>query len=300
MTTLKRILKTGFLNFKRNGWLSAATVMVMVLSLFVLGNLIFLSAFASTILAEFGSKIDVSVYFASDAPEENIFAVKKDLESHPDVAQVQYVSRDEALQVFRARHKDEELIGQALEELGENPLQASLNIRAKNPAQYAAISEFLSGKKYPVIDKINYFENKLVIERLSTILNSVRGGGSVLVLVLSIIAILVSVNTIRMAIYTMREEIGIMRLVGAARWFIRGPFLVSGVLYGASAAILTVLIFFPLVWLISPRLILLMPSFDLFQYFLMNLLEFSAILFGTGILIGVFSSFLAVRKYLDI
>ena len=97
-----------------------------------------------------------------------------------------------------------------------------------------------------------------------------------LVLVLSIIAVLVSFNTIRMAIFTMREEIGIMRLVGAARWFIRGPFLVSGVLYGASAALLTLLIFFPLVWLISPRLILLMPSFDLFQYFLLNFFEFAA------------------------
>ncbi|KKU06145.1 MAG: Efflux ABC transporter, permease protein [Parcubacteria group bacterium GW2011_GWA2_45_30] len=300
MATLKRILKTGFLNFKRNGWLSAATVMVMVLSLFVLGNLIFLSAFATTILAEFKSKIDVSVYFTEDAPEENIFAVKKDLESHPDVAEVAYISRSAALTLFRERHKDEELISQALEELGENPLQASLNIRAKNPSQYAAISEFLSGKKYPVVEKINYFENKLVIERLSSILNSVRGGGSVLVLVLSIIAVLVSFNTIRMAIFTMREEIGIMRLVGAARWFIRGPFLVSGVLYGASAALLTLLIFFPLVWLISPRLILLMPSFDLFQYFLLNFFEFAAVLFGTGVLIGVFSSFLAVRKYLDI
>lgn len=300
MVTLKRILKTGFLNFKRNGWLSAATIMVMVLSLFVLGNLIFLSAFATTILAEFKSKIDVSVYFTQDAPEENIFAVKKDLELHPDVAEVAYISRDAALKIFRERHKDEKLIGQALEELGENPLQASLNIRAKNPAQYAAISEFLLGKKYPVVEKINYFENKLVIERLSSILNSVRGGGSMLVLVLSIIAVLVSFNTIRMAIFTMREEIGIMRLVGAARWFIRGPFLVSGVLYGASAAALTLLIFFPLVWLISPRLILLMPSFDLFQYFLMNFFEFAAVLFGTGVLIGVFSSFLAVRKYLDI
>lgn len=300
MTTLKRILKSGYLNFHRNGWLSAATIMVMVLSLFVLGNLIFISAFTATILAEFKSKIDVSVYFTKDAPEENIFAVKKDLELHPDVAQVQYISREAALSLFRERHQDEELIKQALDELGENPLQASLNIRAKNPSQYAAISEFLSSKKYPVVEKINYFENKLVIERLSSILNSVRGGGSVLVLVLAVIAVLVSFNTIRMAIYTTREEIGIMRLVGATRWFIRGPFLVSGVLYGASAAALTLLIFFPLVWLISPRLMLLMPSFDLFQYFLTNLLEFSAILFGAGILIGISSSFLAVRKYLDI
>lgn len=300
MTTLKRVLRSGYQSFRRNGWLSAATIMVMVLSLFVMGNLIFLSAFASTVIAEFKSKIDVSVYFASDAPEENILAVKHDLEAHPDVAEVSYVSRDTALELFRSQHKDEELIDQALDELGENPLQASLNIRAKNPEQYAAISEFLSAKKYPVVEKINYFENRMVIDRLSAILNSVRGGGSALVLLLAAIAVLVSFNTIRMAIFTMREEIGIMRLVGATKWFIRGPFLVSGVLYGASAAALTMLVFFPLVWLVSPHFILLLPSFDLFKYFITNFVEFFAVLLGTGMLIGVTSSMLAVRKYLDV
>jgi len=121
-----------------------------------------------------------------------------------------------------------------------------------------------------------------------------------LALVLAFIAVLVAFNTIRLAIYTMREEIGIMRLVGATQWFIRGPFLVSGMMYGFLASALTTLIFFPLTWLTAPKLSVLIPDFDLFRYFVANFMEFFAVMFVCGVALGVLSSFIAIRRYLRI
>ncbi len=298
--TLKRVVQAGYMSFRRNGWVSTATVLVMALVLFVLGNLIFLSALSNTVLSSFESKIDISVYFKPDSEEAAVLQVKKDLEAVPDVSEVSYVSKQQALDTFRERHKANATIISALDELGENPLAASLNIKAKDSSNYGAISNFLLDKNYPSVEKVNYFENQVVIDRLGAILGTTRKLGALLMFILGFIAVLVAFNTIRMAIYTMREEIGIMRLVGATSWFIRGPFLTTGILYGSVAALLTTIVFFPLVWLLAPRISLIVPNFDLYHYFLAHFFEFFGIMFGTGIGIGVVSSSIAVRRYLKI
>ena len=298
--TFKRMMRGGYHGFVRNGWLSTATIMVMSLVLFVMGMLIFMGALANSVLISLESKIDISVYFKTDASEENILAIKKEVESFSDVKDVSYVSKDAALQSFQDRHQTNALIADALTEIGENPLEASINIHAQNASRYAAISEFLAKKNYPVVEKINYFENQEVIDRLSSIFATVRGFGALIALFLAFIAILVAFNTIRIAIFTMRDEIGIMRLVGAARWFIRGPFVVSGLLYGVVAACVTTLLFFPLTWLVAPKALLLVPNFDMFQYFLKNFFEFFAMMLAAGTTLGVLSSIIATRKYLKI
>ncbi|MBI3420588.1 MAG: ABC transporter permease [Candidatus Sungbacteria bacterium] len=300
MQTLHRIFKAGFLNFRRNVWLSVATIMVMALVLFVLGNLVFLSALANSVISSLESRIDISVYFTQQAPEKEIFAVKQALEENADVADVTYVSRDIALAQFRERHKNNALIVSALEEIGENPLEASLNVKAKDPSRFAAISEFLAKKNYPAVDKINYFENEKVVERLGSILATIRGSGALLLVFLACVAMLVAFNTIRLVIYTMREEIGIMRLVGGTSWFIRGPFLVSGALYGLIATVLIMLAFFPLTWFFAPKLMIVVPEFNLFAYFVSHLVEFFGILLAAGVGIGMLSSFVAVRRYLKV
>lgn len=297
--TFRRIIKSGYLSFRRNGWLSTATILVTALVLFVLGNLVFLGAFTNKALSALESKVDISIYFLQDAPEQNILAIKKDLETLPEVADVSYISREQALTQFRERHKTNALIINALDELDVNPLAASFNIRAKDPSDYSAISDFLLKKNYPTVEKINYFENQKVIDRLGSILGAARGLGAGLVFLLGFIAVLVAFNTVRLAIYTMREEIGIMRLVGATSWFIRGPFLVSGVIYGGIAAVATTILFFPVSWLVAPKLALLVPDFDLFQYFTSNFFEFFGIMFVTGIALGTVSSFIAIRRYLE-
>ena len=298
--TIKRVIKYGYLNFRRNGWLSTATVLVMTMALFVLGWLMMLSVVANTALSSLENKIDISVYFKNNSNESDITAVKEDLTVLPEVAKVDYVSSEEALNDFRKRHKDNKLISDSLEELGGNPLSASLNIKAKDARNYAAISEFLSAKNYPAIDKINYFENQKVIERLSSVVNASRLFGSALVLFLGFIAVLVAFNTVRLAIYTMREEINIMRLVGATAWFIRGPFLFEGMIYGAIASLVATFSFFPILWVISSPLSAALSGVNISSYFKSNFFEFFGIMVFAGISLGVISSFIAIRRYLKV
>ena len=298
--TIKRVIKYGYLNFRRNGWLSTATVLVMTMALFVLGWLMMLSVVANTALSSLENKIDISVYFKNNSNESDITAVKEDLTVLPEVAKVDYVSSEEALNDFRERHKDNKLISDSLEELGDNPLSASLNIKAKDARNYAAISEFLSAKNYPAIDKINYFENQKVIERLSSVVNASRLFGSALVLFLGFIAVLVAFNTVRLAIYTMREEINIMRLVGATAWFIRGPFLFEGMIYGAIASLVATFSFFPILWVISSPISAALSGVNISSYFKSNFLEFFGIMVFAGVSLGVISSFIAIRRYLKV
>src|SRR3989344_2541165 len=216
--TLKRILVAAWRSFRRNGWLSTATILVMMMTLFVIGGLLMLSVVTNAVLTELERKIDISVSFEQNTSEDRILAAKREIETLGDVEEVTYTSADEALANFRERHKDDPDILASLDELGdENPLPATLNIKAKNARNFSSIAEFLQSKNYPgVCDTcINYFENQKVIARLSEIVRSVRTFGSAIALLLAFIAVLVAFTTIRLAIYTAREEINIMKLVGA-------------------------------------------------------------------------------------
>lgn len=299
-TNFKRILKTSWLAFRRNGLLSTATVLVMTLTLFVIGGLLLTSVVAHTILGDLENKIDISVYFVPSASEADVLRVKKALELFPAVKEVAYVSQDSALADFRSRHEGDEIILSSLEELEGNPLEASLNIKAHDPERLSEIAKFLKERNYPIVDTVNYFENQIVIDRLGSIVSGVRNSGLVLIAVLALIAVLVAFNTIRLAIYTAREEINVMRLVGATSWFIRGPFLLQGILQGAIAACITAGLFYPLLWFAGPRVGAFLPNIDLYGYFRANIFEFFGILLGIGIFLGVFSSFIAMRKYLRV
>mgnify|MGYP001587684517 FL=1 len=111
---------------------------------------------------------------------------------------------------------------------------------------------------------------------------------------------LVAFNTVRLAIYTAREEINIMKLVGATNWYIRGPFMIEGIMHGGIAAVAMALLFLPMTWVISPKISVFLPSIDLYKYFVANFMEFFAIILAIGVVLGVASSTVAVRRYLKI
>jgi cell division transport system permease protein len=170
---IRRIIKGGLINFWRNAWVSLATVLVMSLSLIVIGALVFSKVLLMASLEKIEEKVDVTVYFKSDAAETEILEIKDSLSKLDEVKDVEYISSDTALFAFKERHFNNSLIIQSLEELGTNPLGASLNIKAKNPAQYESIARFLESGAFATVDKVNYSQNKVVIDRLSGILGSV-------------------------------------------------------------------------------------------------------------------------------
>ncbi len=302
----RRILKTGFFNFWRNGFVSLSSVVVMVATLSVIGGLIFVSAILDASLTEIRSKVDINVYFVTTAPESSIEDLKATLETLPEVESVGYVSREEALENFRARHENDQITLQALEELGDNPLGASLNIKAKEPSQYEGIARFLeeqgnaSTDRSAVIDRINYFQNKIAIDRLTEIIDSADRLGAAITIALALVSVLITFNTIRLAIFMSREEIAVMRLVGATARYIRGPFVVAGVLYGVVAALLTLAVFFPLTYWLGSATENFFIGLNVFNYYLSNLGQITLILLGSGAIIGAMSSYLAVRKYLKL
>ncbi len=300
--TLKRVARSGLQSFLRNGWLSTATISVMALAIFVMTSLVLLNVITQSLVANLQDRIDISVYFKQEAPDGEIAKVQRDLEQLTEVKSVEFVTADEALVRFRERHQDNPLLLESLEELGTNPLQATLNIKAREANQFASIASFLQAERFqPVIDKVNYTQNAEVISRLASIVSGVRRGGAALTLVLATIAILVSFNTIRLAIYTAREEVGVMRLVGASNWFIRGPFLVAGFVYGVAAAAISMAVFFPLVGAISPKVSgFLLTGTNLFAYVQQNFWPLLGLGLAVGVALGVLSSYIAIRRYLKV
>ncbi len=291
------------MNFWRNGWVSLAAVLIMLVTLFTIGSLIFARAIMISTLDELQNKVDISVYFKTDAPEPDILILKDSLAKLNEVKSVEYVSRERALEEFKERHKNNALITQSLEELGENPLGAAVNIKAKETSQYASIAKFLEDSLKmegvsSIIDKVNYSQNKLVIERLSKILDSSKKIGFIVSIILVIISVLVVFNTIRLAIYTSREEIGVMRLVGASNAFISGPFIVEGLMYGIIAGIFSAAVFYPLTMWLGPMTESFFSGINLYNYYIANFAQIFAILLLSGLLLGAASSLIAVRRYL--
>ncbi|MDO8443122.1 MAG: permease-like cell division protein FtsX [bacterium] len=298
-TALFRIIKYGVQGFKRNSWLSVTTIIVMTLTLLVFVGLILFSVLTTDTINLLKEKIDISVYFKNETSEDSILKIKRSLESLSEVKIIEYISRDEALKIFKERHKEDVTISEAIDVLETNPLSASLNIKAKDPKDYPVITAYLNNENLKEqVEQVSYNQNQVVIDRLATIVDTVQKSGMVLILILSLVAVLVSLNAIMLAIHSTREEISIMRLVGATNIFIRGPYIVQGILYGLIAGILSIVFIAPLIYFSAPYIKMITPEINLWSYLIANLFSMTAYQMLFGILLGAISSSIAVRKYL--
>ncbi|KKU55647.1 MAG: hypothetical protein UX77_C0009G0023 [Parcubacteria group bacterium GW2011_GWA1_47_11] len=304
MTAFKRIIKAGFLNFRRNGSISWAAVLQVVNTLAIITIIILLQAVLQSALNQIKDKVDVRIYFTPDAPEENIMLLKSSLEQLPEVAGVIYTNAEEALRAFRERHSGDYPTIQALDELSLNPIYANLSVRANEVEQYENVANFMKSDGPRVlgspsyIDKVNYYQNKLIIDRLNAIISGAQKFGFLLTLYFVISSVIVTFNMIRLTIFISKEEIGVMRLVGASKMHVRGPFMIEGAIYGVIATLITLFLFLPAtVWLGSNMTGFL--GINMYDYYVANILQISAILMLSGVVLGIISSFLAVRKYLN-
>ncbi len=305
-TGISRVFKYGFLGFLRNGFVSLATVLVMTIALFMIASSMYADAALRSVLDTLKQQVDINIYFAPDIDEKDALQLKEELARMPEVAELKYSPKEEVLANFKARHAGDELTLQSLEELGENPFGATLAVRAKDPSQYESIVKYINSKmetlnkNKKIIDKINFNDSRRAIETLSTIIETSKKLTVAVIAFLIIVAVLIVFNTIRLAVYTNKEEISVMKLVGASDWYVQGPFVIEGAIDGVLSAMLTLSILYPLSLYLSEPSKNFLVNFDTAVYFQTHFVDLAMVVFGVGVLLGVISSFLSVRRYLDI
>lgn len=298
------MFRAGVLNFVRNGMVSLASILVMTITLSVITGVVLFEHVLETTLANVESKVDVSVYFLPGVDESLILSLKSKVDALPQVASTQYIDETDALADFRAKHQDDQTTLQALDELDSNPIGAMLNITAKDVSQYDSISNFFNDQTtldpgtQAIIDHVSY--NKAEIDIINGILNKGRTLGFAIAFVMMILSVIITFNTIRLAIYFSREEISVMRLVGGSRGQVHGPFFVEGALYGIVASLATLIIFIPVTYWFGRNMTDFFGGINLFTYYLDHIVEFLVIVLVFGVGLGALSSALASRKYLRV
>ena len=300
IVSLKRVFRTGWSNFTRGRGLSLITIFVMFLTVSLVSSLFLFRGLADFLLVSLEKKIDIAVYFKESATEEDIFKIKDSLAEIQGVKGVDYVSEGQALSQFQAKHQGDDSINQALNELGDNPFLASLNVSASDVLQYDEVSQFLQSTRFEsLIDRVDYGQRKPIIERFYSLRSAFESGGLAVALILGFIAFSITFVTIRLAIYSAGEEIGIMRLVGASNWFIRGPFLVQGLICGLLAFLVSFLVLLGTSYFLSPKIFDLTSGFELFKYLLSNWPALIGLQLISGVGLGTVSSLVAISRYLE-
>ena len=304
LTFLKRIIKSGWLNFTRDGGLIAANIFIMVMIISVITSLFILREASQFLIKSLQEKVDISVYFKYEAQEEDILRVKEEIAAMPEVKEIKYVSEEEALKRFVERYKDSPHLMETIELLegeGINPLRAYLNIRAFEAGQYQTIADLLKGPNFEnLIEEIDPHQRRLVIERIFALTANINKFGIGFSIILVIVVILIAFNTTKLAIHNSREEIQIQRLVGASNWFIRGPFLIQGAITGLLSVLICFSLFALVFWIFGPRFAMLFPGLNLFNFFIANFWIILLIQLVTGVGLGIVSSLIAVRRYLAV
>lgn len=299
LETFKRVIKLGFTNFYRNGWLSFVTSLVMSLSLIIIATFAIFNLVINVTSDNIKQKIDVSVFFYDSVKDEQIDLIKKNLEKRSDVSNVEFITKEKALEIWQEISVDEKIKDSITAE--DNPLPRSLEVRSNDPENLEDIANFLNRDEYSeMIRKITYQEDKDIIQRLNSIIKFSRKLGIGLSLVFVVISILVILNTIKLNIITRSTEIEIMRLVGANNLFIRVPFFVEGVLYGILASIISMSIIGFGLNLVTPFVnnYLGDVSINLSSYFSQNFIIIMLLLLITSIMISVICGFISIQRYL--
>lgn len=298
--TLARVIKYGSLNLWRNRWLSITAVAVMTITLLVLSTLLIINQLSASSAQNLRDRVNVSLYFYEDVSVSQVSEVKAELDKMEEVKSIRFVSADEALENFKRDHANEPDIQASLKEFEKNPFPQSLIISAKELNMYPILYEKVQKSRLmPLIKKIDYENSRELIQRLEKITSGIRNLGVVLTLVFGFVAVLVMFNTLRLTIFSRREEIEIMRLVGASNSYIRGPFLIEGIFYGLAATVIASILLYPVLRTSGPAITRFF-QFDASSagYFSGGFWQIILIQMAAGVFLGVLSSIVATKRHL--
>ena len=301
--TVERILKTGVVNFLRNIWISIAAIAMITITLTILLFAIVANATFANSITDLTSRIDVSVYLKDSVTEQQSNQLIADLKKVENVKSIEYVSKEQALKDFREDHANDPETLSAVSET-DNTLPASLKVKPNDPNRLQTIKDFLDKKEIQALQSkpTSYSgERKEAIDSIAKATDFFRKAGIVGIIVFIIISMLIIFNTIRMAIFNRRDELIIMRLLGASPWYIKGPFVVETMMYGIMAAIVSIVIVWGLFAIASTLEVSSLLDIDFSRnYFSRHLWLIVIAQIGAGIIIGAASSAVATRRYLKL
>ena len=307
--TWLRMVRYGANNFTRNAWLTTAATAVMTITLLIIFmTFVARQALASTV-DELKQKVDISIYLRSDISDSDAKQVIQKFKDTDNVISVRYIDIEEAKNTYIDQNKPSAEQLDAISELPVTPFFPSLRVIIEDPNDTSALASLVANDESvksalnPDPKRAPSFsgEKKKVIETISRWTMLAERGGLIAASVFIAISMLIIFNTIRMAIFNRKEEIQMMKLIGADKNFIRGPFVVEAVMYGFVAALVATTLGYALLYNIEKPLssygIAVAPTLASLLLFAPLVLILMILI---GAIIGITSSRLAVRRYLKV
>jgi cell division transport system permease protein len=304
--TLSRIVNTGLINFGRNASLAVAAIAVMVVTLTIVLFSVVTSVTMNHTITQVSSKINISIYLNDNVTTQQRNDLMGKLKQLPEVKKVTYLSKDQALAEYKAANANNKALLTAIDETG-NPLPASVEVDLFDPAKIDQVQALLNNTSTAALEDpqagTSYSgDRKVAIDQIAHVADVLKRIGVIGVMVFTLVSMLIIFNTIQMAIFNRRDEITIMRLLGATTWYIRGPFVVESILYGVLAALVSVAIV-DILFVVSAST-LQATSFGIIDigyansYFAGHFFLLLTMQIAAGIVIGAASSIIATRRYL--
>lgn len=304
ITTAGRIVRNGMVSFVRNAWLAIAAMAIMVITLTIILFAIVANAAFSHTVKQITDKINISIYLKDSVTPAQRDDFVNGLKKLPNTESVTYLSKSEALRVYMEQNSSNEQLLSAINET-DNPLPATIIVKPKDLNELSTIRKFAEQDKYKKLQSDPMSDNgdrREAIDRITEATNIMLRVGIGAVVLFAIISVLIIFNTIQMAIFNRRDELQIMRLLGASTWYIRGPFVVESIIYGVVSAIVSVMLINAV--FVTAAGSLQATSFgsldisyaqEFFGKYYWQLLLMQLTL---GIMIGAVSSIIATRRYL--
>ncbi len=302
MLHVGRLLRHAWQNVTRNAWLSLATGIVGVMTLLSVNVLLSVSVLGDHTLADLRSRVNLVLYFKPDVAAERVRDLGMSLSEHPSVAQVRYISPDVALERFKERHATDAAVMESLAAVGGNPFGSSLVVQASSERDYQPILAVVGDEPYRSLLQQNdeeFRDYAAIIQKFGSLAAKARTFGLMVSAVFVFIALLLVFNAVRVAMYTQRDEIGIMKLVGASAWYVKAPFLLAAAIYAAASTVLFIGLWYVLLWVVQPLVNSLWSSsaFSLAGYFNANFIQVFGLQLLGLIVLNVLSAAVAIRRY---
>ena len=285
------LINTTWKHVRRSPYQSIAAILIVMQTFFVVSMFIFLIVGSSRIIAFLESQPQVTAFFENETKQEEIQVLKEAVKQTGKVSATKFVSKEEALKIYEEQNKDEPIL---LEFVTADILPASLEVSTYKIQDLSEIYTLL--KNAPIVAEVIY--QKDLVSKLTLWTNALRTVGITLIAVLGISSVLILVIVIGIKISQKKTEIEIMRLLGATSWYVRWPFIFEGMLYGVVGAVVAWCIASGILWYATPFLNNFLGGVSVLPFSPIILLEILAVEILLGILLGVFSSFLAVLRYL--